>query len=174
MISCKHFQWLIVNSLQWLCISWRAVSENMDAGASITTVIVENERICNSQSWTPVYELLPATTFVFFFYDWTEHGYCYYVAVKAVVEQQSWDAAVRLILVNAMILLWILNSYMKKRWWWGDPGAQSVSLSVETTVQCMNNTLCPLCENFFFLSVHTSNGDVGEKSNSTESTGYFR
>lgn len=165
----------------------------MDAGASITTVItlMETERICKSQPWTPVFELLPATISVFFFYDWTEHGYCYFVAVKAVVVQQSLDVAVRMILVNAVILLWILNSFMKKRKQNHSfckekcPGAQSVSLSVETTVKYMNNTLCPLCENSFFLSAYTTNitskvhmfklcADIGEKSNSIECTGHFR
>lgn len=68
------------------------------------------QSVMNTCIWTS-----SSNKFCSLFYDWTEHGDCYYIAVKAVVEQQSWAVAVRLILVNAMILLWILNSYMKKR-----------------------------------------------------------
>lgn len=118
------------------------------------------------------------------------------VAAKAALSHQSWDVASRLISVNAMILPWILSSGMKKRKQKNPfpckgkgPGAQSVSLSVETTVQYMNNTLWPQCENSFFLSAYTSNitnkptyryiffkacADITVKSNSTESTGHFR
>lgn len=65
------------------------------------------------------------------------------------------------------------------------PGTQSVSLSVETTVQYMNNTLC---ENSLFSSAHTLCqkqvnlqvyifrlcASITEKSNSTDSTSHFR
>ena len=119
------------------------------------------------------------------------------VAVKAALSQQSWDVAFGLISVNAMILPWILSSCMEKKRKQKNPfsckgkgpGAQSVSLSVETTVQYMNNTLWPQCENSFFLSAYTSSitnkptyryiffkasADITVKSNSTESTGHFR
>lgn len=119
---------------------------------------METERICrNSQPRIPMLNFF-LQHFLLLFSDWTEHGYCYYVALKAVVLQQSRDVAVRLILVNAVVLPWIFNSYKGEKnpfFCKGkSPGAQSVSLSVESTVQYMNNTLCPLCENSFFLSVY--------------------
>lgn len=117
------------------------------------------------------------------------------VAAKAVVLHQSWDVALRLISVNAVILPWILKSYIKKEktnlfFCKGKgPGPQSVSWSVEPTVQYMNNTLCSTVWKFLIfkciyfqyhkqvdLWVHIFKlcADITEKSNSTESTGHFR
>lgn len=69
-----YYKWYPVNtcvSLQWLCISWRVVSESMDAGASITTVIVENERICNSHEYLYLNFFQQQILFSFLWLNWT-------------------------------------------------------------------------------------------------------